>query len=37
MALETRLLHPTLACEVLGLRLWEDPAAATIAELRELW
>jgi taurine dioxygenase len=37
MSLETRRLHPTLACEVLGLRLWETPDAATAAELRALW
>src|SRR5947208_6822574 len=37
MPLETRPLHPTLACEVLGLRLWEPLAPDTVAELRELW
>src|SRR3954466_1211432 len=37
MPLETRPLHPTLACEVLGLRLWEPLAPETVAELRELW
>ncbi|MBV9968564.1 MAG: TauD/TfdA family dioxygenase, partial [Xanthobacteraceae bacterium] len=35
--LETRPLHPTLACQVLGLRLWEAPSAEVIAELRELY
>jgi taurine dioxygenase len=35
--LQTRPLHPTLACEVDGLRLWEQQDAATVAELRELW
>jgi taurine dioxygenase len=37
MALATRPLHPTLACEVIGLRLWEKPRAGTVAELRALW
>lgn len=37
MAIETRALHPTLACEVVGLRLWEQLDAATVAELRALW
>jgi alpha-ketoglutarate-dependent taurine dioxygenase len=37
MSLTTRPLHPTLACEVGGLALWEKPAAATVAALRELW
>ena len=37
MPLETRPLHPTLACEVLDLRLWEPLAPETVAELRELW
>jgi taurine dioxygenase len=37
MALETRPLHPSLACEVLGLRLWEAPQAETVAALRDLW
>jgi taurine dioxygenase len=35
--LETRPLHPTLALEVVGLRLWEKPDDATIAELRDLY
>jgi taurine dioxygenase len=37
MPLETRPLHSTLACEVLGLRLWEEPDGDTVAALRELW
>src|SRR6202040_1473491 len=37
MPLETRLLHPTLACEVLGLKLWEEPDEPTAAELRDLY
>jgi taurine dioxygenase len=37
MPLETRPLHPTLACEVVGLRLWEPLPPETIAELGELW
>jgi len=35
--LETRSLHPTLAREVVGLRLWERQDDATIAELRDLY
>jgi taurine dioxygenase len=35
--LETRPLHPTLACEVLGLRLWERLNETIIAELRALY
>jgi len=35
--LETRQLHPTLAREVVGLRLWEPLAEATVAELRGLY
>jgi taurine dioxygenase len=35
--LETRPLHPSLACEVLGLRLWERQDAATVEGLRELY
>ena len=35
--LETRELHPTLAREVLGLRLWEPLGDATVAELRDLY
>ena len=37
MPLETRPLHPSLACEVLGLRLWEPLEPETVAGLRELW
>ncbi len=35
--LETRHLHPTLAREVAGLRLWEPLDDATAAELRALY
>ena len=35
--LETRQLHPTLAREVVGLRLWEPLDDATVAELRALY
>jgi taurine dioxygenase len=35
--LETRQLHPTLAREVVGLRLWEPLDDATVAELRILY
>ena len=37
MPLETRPLHPTLACEVLGLKLWEKPSSETATELRALY
>ena len=37
MRMETRKLHPSLACEVMGLRLWEKLAPETVADLRELW
>jgi putative 2-oxoglutarate oxygenase len=37
MTLETRALHPTLAVEVTGLRLWERLEDRTIAELRDLY
>src|SRR5256885_12326078 len=37
MPLETRPLHPTLACEVVGLSLWDPLDPDTIAELRDLW
>lgn len=37
MTLETRPLHPSLACEILGLRLWEGLEPETVAALRELW
>ena len=35
--LEARTLHPTLAREVVGLRLWERLDEATVAELRALY
>src|SRR5437762_5252841 len=35
--LETRQLHPPLAREVVGLRLWERLEEATVAELRALY
>ena len=35
--LETRDLHPTLAREVVGLRLWEKLDDATVTELRALY
>lgn len=35
--LETRALHPTLAVEVVGLRLWEPLSDATAAALRDLY
>jgi taurine dioxygenase len=35
--LETRQLHPTLAREVIGLKLWERLDEATVAELRALY
>jgi taurine dioxygenase len=35
--LETRSLHPTLAREVTGLRLWEKLDEATVAALRDLY
>jgi alpha-ketoglutarate-dependent taurine dioxygenase len=37
MTLETRSLHPTLAQEVLGLKLWERLDEPTVAELRDLY
>jgi len=37
MSLDTRSLHPTLACEVVGLSLWQTPDEATVAELRALY
>jgi taurine dioxygenase len=37
MPLETRPLHPSLACEILGLRLWEAPPPEIVAALRDLW
>jgi taurine dioxygenase len=35
--LNTRQLHPTLAREIVGLRLWEALDEATVAELRGLY
>ena len=35
--LETRQLHPTLACHVVGLRAWERLDEETVAELRSLY
>jgi alpha-ketoglutarate-dependent taurine dioxygenase len=37
MSLQTRPLHPTLACEITGLALWERPEPTTVAALRDLW
>ena len=37
MMLETRLLHPTLACEIIGLKLWEKLDEAAVAGLRDLY
>ena len=37
MPFETRPLHSSLACEVLGLRLWEAPEPEAVAALRDLW
>jgi taurine dioxygenase len=37
MMLETRSLHPTLAREIVGLRLWEKLDEAVVAELRALY
>jgi alpha-ketoglutarate-dependent taurine dioxygenase len=37
MPFDARPLHPTLACEIAGLRLWEEQAPQTVAGLRELW
>ena len=37
MSLETRVLSNGVACEVIGLRLWEPQDARTIDELRVLW
>src|SRR5205814_9397863 len=37
MSLQTRPLHPTLACEIDGLRLWEPLDPGTVAGLRQLW
>jgi taurine dioxygenase len=35
--LETRPLHPTLACEIVGLKLWERLDEPTVAGLRDLY
>jgi taurine dioxygenase len=37
MMLDTRKLHPTLAIEVIGLKLWERLDEPTVAELRDLY
>lgn len=37
MNLATRPLHPTLACEIEGLRLWEPLDDDTVAWLRAVW
>src|SRR5436853_7920399 len=37
MPLETRLLDKRIACEVIGLQLWERVDDRTIGELRALW
>jgi taurine dioxygenase len=37
MPLETRLLDNSVACEVIGRRLWETPDEEAIDELRALW
>ncbi len=37
MRFETRPLHPTLACEIVGLRLWEPADPETVTALRDLW
>src|SRR5215831_4639789 len=37
MSLETRVLSNGVACEVIGLRLWERQDHQTIDELRDLW
>ncbi len=37
MPLDTHMLHPSLACEVRGLALWEKQSAETVAELRALY
>jgi taurine dioxygenase len=37
MPLKTRLLHATLACQVIDVQLWEVVDEATIAELRDLY
>jgi len=37
MTLETRVLHPTLAVEIVGLPLWETLDDPTVATLRDLY
>jgi taurine dioxygenase len=37
MPLETRSLHGSFACEIVGLHLWEPLDAGTVRQLRELW
>jgi alpha-ketoglutarate-dependent taurine dioxygenase len=37
MPLETRRLGQSFACEVVGLRLWEQQDDPAIDELRSLW
>ena len=37
MVLQSRVLGNSVACEVVGLRLWERQDDQTIAELRALW
>ena len=37
MVLESRVLDNGLACEIVGLRLWEHQDAQTVDQLRALW
>ena len=37
MVLESRVLDNSLACEIVGLRLWEHQDAQTLDQLRALW
>jgi alpha-ketoglutarate-dependent taurine dioxygenase len=37
MPLETRLLHSTFACQVIGVQIWEKLDETTIAELQDLY
>ena len=37
MVLESRVLDNSLACEIVGLRLWEHQDAQTVDQLRALW
>jgi taurine dioxygenase len=37
MPFETRAMNPGFACEIIGLRLWEQQDDRTIDELRALW